>query len=238
MDNINKNKLKHIGILAITAPGASLTYRKLVKSAFQHPEINGHPDITLHSINYAQYGAAKGKDNMSEVWHHLLKETIDKLENAGAEIIICPSNTPHQFYNNINNEISIKWLHIVESAKQEIIEQHYKKPLLLGTKETIMNRTFEPFFEDTTTTLIKPNNDEVESINKIISDELIKDITTKDSKEFFKTLIKKYQVSDNIDSVILGCTELPIIIDESTTDLPLIDTTQTLVDYALKQAIK
>lgn len=232
------NQLKHIGILAITAPGASLTYRKLVKSAFQNSKINGHPNITLHSINYAQYSAAKGKNNMGVTWKALLKETITQLENAGAELIICPSNTPHKFYNDINEEIKVEWLHIVESAKRAIIKKNYKKPLLLGTKETMISNTFEPFFENDPITLIKPDTHEIELINNIISNELIKDNVTNESTEFFKTLIKKYQETENIDSVILGCTELPIIIDENTTDLPLVDTTQTLADYALDNALK
>jgi aspartate racemase len=232
------NDLKHIGILAITAPGASLTYRKLLKSAIQHPEINGHPDITLHSINYAKYKASKGKTNMGDSWSKLLKETITKLENAGAELIICPSNTPHKFYNDIIKEINVEWLHIVESSKNEILKKDYKKPLLLGTKETLISNTFEPFFKNTDVSLIKPNENEIDHINQIISDELIKDNITNDSKYFFESLIKKYRESDNIDSVILGCTELPIIIDESITDLHLVDTTQTLADYALEHAIK
>lgn len=232
------NNSKHIGILAITAPGASLTYRKLVKSAFQNPNINGHPNITLHSINYAKYKSSKGKDNMGESWKELLKETINKLENAGAELIICPSNTPHKFYNDIIEEINVEWLHIVESSKNEILKKGYKKPLLLGTKETLISNTFEPFFKNTDIPLIKPNENEIEHINQIISDELIKDNITSDSKEFFKSLINKYKENENIDSVILGCTELPIIIDESITDLHLIDTTQTLADYALDHAMK
>ncbi|WP_213407666.1 aspartate/glutamate racemase family protein [Staphylococcus pettenkoferi] len=159
---------KHIGILAITAPGASLTYRKLVKAAFQRSEIEGHPDITLHSINYAKYKAAKGKDNMEGVWKKLLHETIEKLENAGAEIIICPSNTPHKFYNEMKEEINIEWLNIVESAKIEIVEKNFKKPLLLGTKETMIGNTFEPFFENESVSLIKPNENEIEYINKMV----------------------------------------------------------------------
>ena len=69
------NNSKHIGILAITAPGASLTYRKLVKSAFQNPNINGHPNITLHSINYAKYKSSKAKT----IWVNLGKNYLKKL---------------------------------------------------------------------------------------------------------------------------------------------------------------
>jgi aspartate racemase len=160
-------------------------------------------------------------------------EGIHALETAMADVIIMAANSPHSVYDEIKNLTSTPMISIVEAVAEHAIKKEYKKLLLLGIKYTMENGFYQDYFKNIGIEVITPSQNERGIINDIIFKELSIGEFNMVSKEILLNIIRNYKV----DAVILGCTELPLIINSDDLDLGVLDTIELHVDKTLKYSL-
>lgn len=225
--------MKHIGIAAITAEGAAIVYRRICKSAAQRSGEYRHPEISLHTFSLSEH-VSVGADRR-EKWGALILSSADKLRATGAEFMICPSNTPHAIYDDIAGSLPMPWLHIARPVRRMAQAIRAKRLLLLGTRFTVESDFYDREFRGSDIALIRPRPEQTARIHDIIHGELIWGVVTAQSREYFAHVLQQHAAA-GIDGAILGCTELPLIIDESMTSLTLFDSAALLAEAAIEQA--
>jgi len=242
--------MKHIGIAAVTAEGAALTYKYICAESEKHFGEFIHPEISIHSFSFSKH-INYGEDRLGK-WTQLLIESINKLESIGADFVICPSNTPHEVYEQVTERINIPWINIAESVLKEAERLGVKRVLLLGT-EFIFSSSVYPgafsgsgielssvypgAFSGSGIELLVPEADDQNFIHELIVSALIRGAVTGEYQAKVRKILKKSQCS-GVDAVILGCTELPLIIDSSMTDMTVLDSTTILGNAAIESAKK
>jgi aspartate racemase len=226
--------MQHIGIAAITAEGAALVYRHICHAASNRLGEHHHPEISLHTFSLSEHLDA-GSDRKAK-WSSLIMSSAQKLQASGANFMICPSNTPHDIYDDVVDRLPIPWLHIVQPIRQAAQLANAKQVLLLGTRFTLESDFYDRQFRGSDIELVRTDEQETTSIHDIINRELIKGIVTATSQQYLSRVMSKY-ASMGVDGVILGCTELPMIINGSMTKLALFDSATLLAVAALDRAI-
>ena len=227
--------MKHIGIAAATAEGAALVYKRIFSFSELHLGEHCHPEIFLHSFSFSKHINA-GPDRRIK-WAQLISQSAIKLHADGADFMIYPSNTPHDVYSLVTPHLPIPWLHIASSVRSIAESKGIKRALLLGTKFTVESDVYDNEFSGSGIELIKPDNAEAIKTHQHITSELVSGYISTKSKRFFSQLLKKY-ASQGADGVILGCTELPLVVTKENSCLPILDSTIALADAAFEYAIK
>jgi aspartate racemase len=157
-------------------------------------------------------------------------EGIKSLEKAGANFILMAANSPHAVYEDLIQLAKVPILSIVEATAEKAQRENLSKLLLLGIKFTMQSSFYQDFFAKSDMQVITPSEPEQDTINQIIFDELVIGNFTEESKQKLLSIINNYEV----DGVILGCTELPLILQQKDTNIKLIDTVEVHVEAALK----
>ena len=129
------HNMKHIGIAALTAEGAAIVYRHICEASMRRFGEHRHPEISLHSFSLSEH-LNVGSDRR-EKWGMLIKASASKLRASGADFMICPSNTPHDVYDDVASSLPIPWLHIVQPIRRKAEAAKAKQLLLLGTRFTL-----------------------------------------------------------------------------------------------------
>lgn len=228
-------KAKHIGIVAGSAEGASLCYRTIAAEA---PAIMGehnHPEITMSSVPLAEHMRYIYDDNW-EGLGALLAESAAKVAQAGAEFAICPDNTYHQAFKFLIPLSPIPWIHIANAVAEEADTRGYRRLGIMGTKYL----TEGPVYPDELAKFgiereIPGESDRIR-INDIIFHELVNGIFTEESRLFFNSVTEKFK-AQGCDAVVLGCTEIPLVVRPDDCPLPTLDSTRLLARAALKRAL-
>jgi aspartate racemase len=226
---------KHIGIVACSAEGAALCYKTICTEA---PKIMGeymHPEITMHTYPFADYMHQIYKGNWQGV-AQLMLFSLQKLLDVGAELVICPDNTIHQVYDMVVDKSPIPWLHIAEVVADKAKENNYKHLALLGTKYLMTGPVYPTVLTQYGMTCSIPTDVDREKIDAIIFKELVNGIFSKDSREYFNTIIHN-QKDKGCEAVILGCTEIPLLVEAASSPLPVLDSTRLLATAAIHAAV-
>lgn len=226
---------KHIGIVASSSEGASLCYRTICLEASEFMGEHNHPEITMSSVPLAEHlKFIKNND-----WIGLAKSmayAANKLADAGADFVICPDNTNHLAFHHLAQFTDMPFIHIAEAVILEATQKKYHKIGLLGTKFLMEGTVYQQYIEQYDLIGVVPDETDRVTINNIIFDELVKGKIVAESKSFLIDIINKLK-AEKCDAVILGCTELPLIIDSESAPLPTLDSTRLLARAALKRAI-
>lgn len=225
--------MKHIGIAAVTAEGAAITYKYICSASEQVFGKHTHPEISIHGFSFSEH-VNFGPERLRK-WQDLLVRSINKLEATGAQLVICPSNTPHEVYEQVCEKINIPWLNIADEVAKVAEQKQYKKILLLGTQFTFNSAVYPNAFEHLAAEIVIPTDEEQVLVHSMIVDELVSGVVSESARQAMQSLLSKF-AQQGVDSVILGCTELPLIIDEALTQLAILDSTQILGDAAIKAA--
>lgn len=216
---------KTIGIIGGLSPESTISYYKgivsLSKEAF-----GGHttPDILIHSVNQQEFIDWKHEDRW-DLCGEKLASAASGLEKNGAELVLLATNTMHRVAEDIENAISVPFVHIADATAEAITSQDCSKPLLLGTSFTMelpfyKTRIAEKYGLD----VIVPEQQDRDLINTVIFDELCYGTITETSRDAFLSIINTIHQSQNIDSVILGCTEIGLLIQQQDIPVPAFDT--------------
>jgi len=226
---------KHIGIVACSAEGAALCYRTICDEA---PALLGrhmHPEVSMHTHCLGEYMECIYRDSWQGV-AELMLSSANKLAKAGAEFLICPDNTIHRAFDLVAVQSPLPWLHIVEEVVAEARRRGFRKLAITGTKYTMEGPAYPDKLTARGIDYLVPDADERARLDAIIMDELVNGTFTDVSRNYFQGVIERLK-RQGCDSVVLGCTEIPLIIDDRTSPLPTLDSTRLLAKAALRNAL-
>lgn len=175
-------------------------------------------------------------DNYDEVGRHLC-EGVNQVAKSGADFFVCLDNTAHIVLEKIISELPIPGLHIAEVVCQEIVTKGWKKVGLLGTKWTMTGSVYSDALKKRNLKMVIPSESDRSKINHAIFEELCQGIFKQETINLFLKVIEDLK-KEKAECVILGCTEIPLIITPENSSLPTLDSTRLLAKYAVKLALK
>jgi aspartate racemase len=194
-----------------------------------------HPEVTMHTFPlgwYEQYIEVGDWDAVG----NLMLRSAEKVEKAGADFIICPDNTIHQAFDRVAEKSRLPWLHIAEVVAIEATRQNFRRVGVLGTRYLMEGPVYATKLAACGVEQLIPTTDERKCINSIIFDELVNGQFNADSRVYFTKVIDRLK-NQGCDAVILGCTEIPLLISQEYSSLPTLDSTRLLARAALKRAM-
>ncbi len=227
---------KHIGIVACSAEGAALCYRALCAEAPARMGRHMHPEVSMHTHPLAVYMVYIREGNWDGV-AELMLSSARKLAKIGAEFAICPDNTIHQAFDRVAAESPIPWLHIAEQVARAAKRQGFKRLALTGTKYLMTGPVYPGAFGRVGLALEIPDDTERQEIDRIIFDELVNGIFAEESRRTFNAVFQRLK-DRGCDAAVLGCTEIPLIVDPDDCPLPTLDSTRLLAGAALEESLK
>ena len=224
----------HIGIVGCSAEGAALCYRTICAKGAQLLGPHAHPEITMHTHSLAAYVECIERNDWEAV-ADLMLDSANKLKLAGADFLICPDNTIHQAMNIVEPRSPLAWLHIAEVVADEAVERGYRRLGLLGTRWLVESDVYPQKLATHGISYLRPSDEERVEVNRIIMDELVYGVFRPESVTYHQLVIRRMK-DEGCDAVVLGCTEIPLIINDANSPLPTLDSTRLLARAALKRA--
>lgn len=224
--------MKRIGLIGGMSWESTQTYYKVINEAVNKRLGSLHSaEIIMVSVDFQGVEECQSSGDWVKS-AEILSDAAFRLERAGADFILICTNTMHKVVPMIQSKINLPIIHIAEATADELIKKDIRKVALLGTKYTMTEDFYKQRLIDRGIEVMIPKADEIERINKIIFDELCKGIITEHSKEIFQQIIRKlYEQGAN--GVILGCTEIGLLIKQEDVCVPTFD---TALIHALKAA--
>jgi aspartate racemase len=227
---------KHIGIVSVSYEGTALCYQTICAEA---PLVMGeyqHPQITIHSFPLADYIRFLSSRLDWEGVAGLLLESAEKVARAGADFAVCPANTAHEAFKFMTPRSPIPWLHIVEVVADAAMTRGQSRLGILGTKFLMEGNVYREVLSARGIEAVIPNDGDRERINTFIFEELVKGILKTSTKEYFRRVASEL-ADRGCDAVVMGCTEIPLILSQEDTEVPLLDSTRLLARAALKESL-
>ena len=224
----------HIGIVACSAEGAALCYRTVCVEGAELLGAHDHPEVSLHTHSLAEYMKCISRDDWNGVGD-LMLSSANKLAQIGADFLICPDNTIHQAFAYVEPKSPVPWLHIVDSVADEAVSQGFRRLALTGTRWLVQSEVYPERLMARGLEFVRPNADEREEINRIIMDELVCGIFKPEAVTSFQRVIERLKDEEGCDAVVLGCTEIPLIMSDRNSPLPTLDSTRLLARAALRR---
>jgi aspartate racemase len=226
---------KHIGIVACSAEGAALCYRIICEEGDRQLGNYHHPEITMHTHALGDYMDFIDQDHWQGV-ADLMLSSANKLAKAGAEFLICPDNTLHIAFDMVAPKSPLPWLHIAGEVAAEAKRRGFRKLALTGTRYTMEGPVYPQKLAEVGIECVSPNEAERTRINEIIFEELVRGVFAAESRSDFHRIINRL-MDEGCDAVGLCCTEIPLLIDDTTSPLPTLDSTRLLARAALQRAL-
>lgn len=223
-------RIPHIGIVAGTADGAALCYRTLCHEAREIMANSLQPQVTLHGLPASLYLDAIERDDWRDV-AALLSRSAAILGEAGAELVICPNNTLHRAFDLVDSPVP--WLHIADVVVAEAASKKYRRVGLLGTQVVLASPLYLARLREADIEPMLPDEQERMRLQHLIRTELIAGQFTHRSRAFVQEVLDRMAVN-GADAVILACTELPLLLADESTALPILDSTRLLATAALR----
>ena len=229
--------LKTIGLIGGMSWESTVTYYKIINETIKEKLGGLHSaKCILYSVDFQEIEECQANGNW-EKSGEILGEAANNLEKAGADFIVICTNTMHKVVNQIKEKISIPILHIAEMTAEKILEKGLKNIALLGTKYTMEQDFYKSKLIEKGINVIIPDKNDIEIINKVIYDELCLGIINSNSKKKFLEIVHKLR-SKGAEGIILGCTEIGLLIKNEDTDVPLFDTAIIHAEQAAIYSIK
>jgi aspartate racemase len=227
---------QHIGIAACSAEGAALCYRTICVEGAELLGAHAHPEVSMHTPSLADYMACIYRDDWQGVGEVMLG-SANKLAAAGADFLICPDNTMHKALPYVLPRSPLPWLHIAEVVAEEAVARGYRRLGLLGTRWLVEGEVYPETLAARGLEYVRPSAAEREELNRIIMDELVCSVMKPESIAYHQQVITRLK-DEGCDAVVLGCTEIPLIIGDANAPLPTLDSTRLLARAALRRAVE
>lgn len=225
----------HIGIVACSAEGAALCYRTLCTEA---PRLLGpyaHPEVSLHGHSFAAYDACITRDDWAGVGE-LMLDSARKLAAGGARFLICPDNTIHRAFPFLGDRAPLPWLHIAEVVAEAAVERGFQRLGLTGTRWLVQSEVYPEKLAARGLQWVRPDAGDREEVSRIIMEELVNGQFRPEALRTLQAVIGRLKDA-GCDAVVLGCTELPLLVDDTTSPLPTLDSTRLLARAAIRRAV-
>lgn len=226
---------QHIGIVACSAEGAALCYRSICLGGAELLGAHAHPEISMHTHSLADYVECIDRGDWRGVGELMLC-SANKLEKIGADFLICPDNTIHQALPIIQSQLPLPWLHIADAVAAEAEGRGFRRLGLTGTRSLVESEVYPEKLQARGLELVRPTSEERDAIHRIIMEELVYSMFTAEAVATFEKIMERMQ-NEGCDAVVLGCTEIPLLMNDSNSPLPTLDSTRLLARTALRHAI-
>lgn len=226
---------QHIGIVGCSAEGAALCYRTICVEGSALLGAHAHPEVSMHTPSLAEYVYYLERGDLQGVGELMLR-SAQKLAGAGADFLICPDNTIHQAFSYVEPRSPLPWLHIAEVVAAEAEARKFRRVGLTGTAWLVRSEVYPEKLAARGIEYLRPTDAERDEIGRIIMDELVYGVFKPASIAYFQDLIRSFK-QQSCDAVVLGCTEIPLIINDANSVLPTLDSTRLLALAALRRAV-
>ena len=229
--------MKKIGIIGGMSSVSSAHYYERINNGVKERLGNidqTTPTIIMYSVNFGEIEPlmVEGK------WDEIALKMIDiarKLESIGVDFIVIATNTIHKLFDVIESNINIPVIHIADSVSKKCNEEGIKDVGLLGTAYTMREEFLKDRLKKNGLNVIVPDEDRIDELNRIIFEELCHDKVISKSKEYYKEIIDELSLKYGAKGIILGCTEIEMLIKKNDVSVPIFDTTEAhindIVDY-------
>ncbi|MFZ5844518.1 MAG: aspartate/glutamate racemase family protein [Pseudomonadota bacterium] len=228
--------MKHIGIVGCSAEGAALCYRTICAEGAAQLGGHAHPELSLHTPSLAAYVQCLERGDWPGVGE-LMLASAHKLASAGADFLICPDNTIHQAFDYVAVRSPLPWLHIAEVVAAAAKARGFRRLGITGTRWLVESEVYPAKLAAVGIAAVRPDAMQRREMGRLIMAELVHGVFKPDSVQYFQTVIGDLQ-AQGCDAVVLGCTEIPLIIDDRNSPLPTLDSTRLLARAALQRALE
>ncbi len=226
---------RHVGIVACSAEGAALCYRTICSEGAKLLGAHVHPEISMHTPSLSDYVTCLASGDLHGVGA-LMLASAEKLKSSGADFLICPDNTIHQAMPFIEDQSPLPWLHIADVVASEAVARGVEKLALTGTRWLVESDVYPGSLSARGLDCVRPDPADRDEINRIIMEELVNGVFRPEAVATLQRVIEDLK-GHGCDAVVLGCTEIPLILDDSNSPLPTLDSTRLLARAALEKAI-
>jgi aspartate racemase len=226
---------QHIGIVGCSAEGAALCYRTVCGEGAARMGQHNHPEVSLHTHALHIYMDAIFRDDWDAVGK-LMLDSAARLQRIGAELLICPDNTIHQALDRVIARSPLPWLHIAEEVAAEAERRGFRCVGLTGTKVLMEGPVYPPRFAARGIRMVLPSAEQRAEINRLIFEELVNGIFLPEALAYFQRVIGDLK-RQGCDAVALSCTEIPLLVSDATSPLPVLDSTRLLARAAVCRAV-
>ena len=223
--------MKTVGIIGGVGPESTIEYYRLIIGAYRERRTDGgYPSIIINSVDVNRLLAWMKLGDLTAVSDYLVTE-LQRLARAGANFGVIAANTPHIVFDELQRRSPIPLLSIVEATRDDAQARGLKKVGLFGTRFTMQGRFYPEVFSRTGIQIIVPNEEEQSYIHEKYLGELLNDIFSAETREGLLAIVDRLRERDDIEGLILGGTELPLILrDPEHNGVPFLDTTRIHVD--------
>lgn len=229
--------MKTIGLIGGMSWESTVTYYQLINEAVKK-ELGGFHSakLLLYSVDFAEIEECQAKGDWDKS-AQILAEAAKKLEKAGADYLVICTNTMHKVAPQIQSQIDIPILHIAEATAEELKKHGIKKVALLGTKYTMTQDFYKEKLVEAGIEVLIPDEKGIEKVNDVIYGELCLGTISDKSRAEFLCIIEEL-AEKGAEGVILGCTEIGLLVGQKDTKLPVFDTTQIHAAKAAMAAVR
>ena len=225
---------QHIGIVGCSAEGAALCYRTVCLEGEALLGPFDHPEVSLHTYPLAAYMQHIRRGDWQGVGA-LMLASARHLAAAGADFLVCPDNTIHQALPFVSAESPLPWLHIAEVVAAEARRRGFRRIGITGTRYLTESEVYPQKLSAAGLEFVRPPAAQREEINRIIFEELVRGILSAGAVGYFQEVFAGLK-SEGCDAVVLGCTEIPLIMNDANSPLATLDSTRLLARAALARA--
>jgi aspartate racemase len=190
----------------------------------------------MHSYSLAEYMQCIDRDDWPGVGE-LMLASADKLARIGADFLICPDNTIHQALPFIEARLPLRWIHIAEVVAAQAVGRQFHRIGLTGTRYLVDSEVYPEKLKARGLEYVRPTSDERDEIDRIIMDELVHGVFKPESVAIFQHVMERMK-GKGCDAVVLGCTEIPLLMNDANSPLPTLDSTRLLARMALRRAVQ
>ena len=227
---------RHIGIVGCSAEGAALCYRTICTEGPDLLGAHAHPDVSLHTPNFAEYVRCLEAGDLRGV-AALMLASARTLASAGADFLICPDNTIHQAFAEVVGQSPLPWLHIAEEVALIARAAGYRRVRVMGTRWLVESGVYPDALAAHGLTALRPGAADIAEVHRIIMEELVLGRFLAGSTTRLRKVVDRLRDAGS-DAVVLGCTELPIVLNADNCSLPPLDSTRILARAALRRAVE
>jgi aspartate racemase len=229
---------KTLGLIGGTGPESTIEYYRLLIAKYREQADGNSPPLIINSVNLKsmiEWMAAGELDKVTDV----LSTAIEQLRRAGADLAALTANTPHIVFDELQKRSALPLISIVEATRDRVQDLGLKSVALFGTRYTMQAPFYPAVFSRTGVRLVTPNGEEQDYIHEIYLGQLLKDKFLPETRNKLLEIAGTMKVRDGIQAVILGGTELPLLLrDEEHNGLPLLDTTKIHVDRLILEMLR
>jgi aspartate racemase len=227
-------EVRHVGIVAVSSEGAALCYRTLCLDGAAILGRHAHPPVTMHTYSLSDYMRLMESGDWDGVGD-LMARSARILCEAGAELLVCPDNTAHQAYDRAAAAVDVPWIHIAEEVAREAASRGWRRLGILGTRWLMEGPVYPSRLERRGIAYELPAPEDRARIDALIFDELVAGRFTAEARDEFVRVMAGL-AERRCEAVVLGCTEIPLLVGPGDSPLPVLDSTRLLARAALREA--